>query len=189
MKKTFIKLICAFIPSKTMRREIRDRFSRSDGYNNKWTRQIRATAKKVGKNLWCGAPVILNKNTYLGDSVHFNGCRVYGEGRVSIGSHFHSGVELMIIAQNHNYDGGEHIPYSPRDYTYKDIEIGDFVWVGSRVIILPGTKIGEGAIIQAGAVVRGEVPPHAIAGGNPAEVFKYRNIEHFKKLKAQGKFN
>ena len=33
-----------------------------------------------------------------------------------------------------------------------------------------------------------EIPPYAIAGGNPAKVFKYRNIEHFQKLKAEGKF-
>ncbi len=56
-------------------------------------------------------------------------------------------------------------------------------------MILPGTKIGEGAIIQGGAVVHGEIPPYAIAGGNPAKVFKYRDIEHFKKLKAEGKFH
>ena len=55
-------------------------------------------------------------------------------------------------------------------------------------MILPGTKIGEGAIIQGGSVVHGEIPPYAIAGGNPAKVFKYRDIEHFKKLKAEGKF-
>ena len=94
----------------------------------------------------------------------------------------------MIIAQNHNYDKGEAIPYD-NTYIYKDIEIGDFVWIGSNVTILPGTKIGEGAIIQGGAVVHGEIPPYAIAGGNPAKVFKYRDIEHFKKLKAEGKFH
>ena len=71
---------------------------------------------------------------------------------------------------------------------YKDVTIDDFVWLGSRVTILPGTKIGEGAIIQAGSVVHGEIPPYAIAGGNPAKVFKYRDIEHFKKLKAEGRF-
>ena len=87
-----------------------------------------------------------------------------------------------MITQNHNYDHGTQIPYTPKDFIYKDIEIGDFVWVGSRVMILPGTKIGKGAIIQGGAVVHGEIPPYAIAGGNPAKVFKYRDKEHFDKL-------
>ena len=86
-------------------------------------------------------------------------------------------------------DEGEHIPYSPDDYIYKDIEIGDLVWCGLRVTILPGTKIGEGAIIQAGAVVRSEIPACAIVGGNPAKVFKYRNKEHFYKLKQEARFH
>ena len=43
--------------------------------------------------------------------------------------------------------------------------------IGSNVTILPGTTIGEGAIIQAGAVVHGEIPPCAIVGGNPAKDF------------------
>ena len=57
----------------------------------------------------------------------------------------------------------------------------------SRSGVLPWTHIGEGAIIQASAVVHGDIPPYAIAGGNPAKVFKYRDIEHFQKLKAEGK--
>jgi acetyltransferase-like isoleucine patch superfamily enzyme len=55
-------------------------------------------------------------------------------------------------------------------------------------MILPGTHIGEGAIIQGGAVVHGDIPPFSIAGGNPAKVFKYRNKEHFEKLKNEKRF-
>lgn len=77
----------------------------------------------------------------------------------------------------------------PYDHTYicKSIIIEDFVWLGSRVTILPGVRIGEGAIIQAGAVVSCDIPLYAIAGGNPARVFKYRDVDHFKKLKAAKK--
>ncbi|GHV46300.1 hypothetical protein FACS1894204_07620 [Synergistales bacterium] len=49
--------------------------------------------------------------------------------------------------------------------------------------------IGEGAIIQAGSVVVSDIPPYAIAGGAPAKVFKYRNREHFERLKAEGKYH
>lgn len=45
----------------------------------------------------------------------------------------------------------------------------------------------DGLRFQAGAVVHGEIPLYAIAGGNPAKVFKYRDFEHFQKLKAEGK--
>ena len=80
------------------------------------------------------------------------------------------------------------LPYNDDPIINKDVIIEDFVWIGKRVTILPGTKIGEGAVIQAGAVVHGEIPSCAIAGGNPAKVFKYRDIEHYEKLKAEEKF-
>lgn len=159
-----------------------------NGFDNEWTRTIHKKCKCAGR-VWCGGPTSLTKHCELDDYVHFNGCEVHGDGRVIFGKHFHSGVQLLIITRNHNYDTGQHIPYSPDDYIRKDVVIGDFVWIGSRVTILPGTKIGEGAIIQAGAVVHGEIPPCAIVGGNPAKVFMYRNKEHFYKLKEQGKFN
>ena len=143
-------------------------------------------AKFIGKNLHVNSFSCVNKNTELGDYVSFNGMQIHGEGKVKIGNHFHSGIECLIITQNHNYEG-EMIPYD-KTYIYKDVVIDNFVWLGSRVMILPGTHIGEGAIIQGGAVVHGEIPPYAIAGGNPAKVFKYRDIEHFKKLKEEGKF-
>jgi acetyltransferase-like isoleucine patch superfamily enzyme len=54
---------------------------------------------------------------------------------------------------------------------------------------LGGVSIGEGAIVQAGAVVVKDIPPYAIAGGNPAKVFKYRDIDHFQKLKEEKKFH
>nr|WP_141412120.1 DapH/DapD/GlmU-related protein [Alistipes communis] len=52
--------------------------------------------------------------------------------------------------------------------------IGDDVWIGTRVIILPGVKIGSGAVIAAGAVVSRNVPDFAIVGGIPARVIKMR---------------
>ena len=148
--------------------------------------QILKTAKSIGKNFYCGSPSCVNSNTIIKDYVCFNGMYINGGGNVIIGSYFHSGIECMIITQNHDYDTGALIPYGI-GYSYKDVVIEDFVWLGRRVTILPGTKIGEGAIIQAGAVVHGNIPPYAIAGGNPAIVFKYREVEHFKKLKDMGK--
>jgi acetyltransferase-like isoleucine patch superfamily enzyme len=93
-----------------------------------------------------------------------------------------------MITQIHNYDHGNKIPYDDT-YIYKDILIKDNVWLGSRVIILGGVTVGEGAIIQAGSVVVSDIPDYAIAGGHPAKVFKYRDKEHYKKLKKQGKFH
>lgn len=133
-------------------------------------------------------PSSVTKNTFLGSNVHFNGLVVSGGGKVTIGDNFHSGPDCLFICQNHNFDNGGAIPYDST-YIHKDIEIGSNVWLGSRVIVLGGVKIGEGAIIQAGSCVVSDIPPYAIAGGHPAKVFSQRNVEHYEKLKAEGKFH
>jgi FkbH-like protein len=52
------------------------------------------------------------------------------------------------------------------------IEIGDHVWLASRVTVLPGTRIGEGSVITAGSIVSGDIPPRVVAGGAPARVVR-----------------
>lgn len=133
-------------------------------------------------------PTRLTENTFLGSNVHFNGLVINGGGKVVIGDNFHSGPDCLFICQNHNFDTGTAIPYDDT-YLYKDIEIEDNVWLGSRVIVLGGVRIGEGAIIQAGSCVVNDIPPYAIAGGHPAKVFRRRDVKHYEKLKAEGKFH
>lgn len=58
--------------------------------------------------------------------------------------------------------------------TKGNIEIEDDVWIGNDSIILSGVRIGQGAVVAAGAVVTKDVPPYAIVGGVPAKVIKYR---------------
>ena len=57
-------------------------------------------------------------------------------------------------------------------------EIGNDVWIGDHVVIMSGVKIGNGAIVAAGAVVTRDVPPYAIVGGVPARIIKYRFDEN-----------
>lgn len=149
---------------------------------------VKRKARACGANLKVNYYSTVNSNTVLGRNVNFNGMNIKGGGKVEIGDNFHSGGECLMITQNHNYDFGEAIPYDST-YIYKDIYIGDNVWLGDRVIILGGVNIGEGAIIQAGSVVVKDIPAFAIAGGHPAMVFKYRNIEHYNELKKDGKFH
>ena len=52
--------------------------------------------------------------------------------------------------------------------------IGNDVWIGKRAIIKAGVKIGDGAVVGAGAVVTKDVPPYAIVAGVPAKIIKYR---------------
>lgn len=130
---------------------------------------------------------LLSKNTYLGRNTNFNGLRVYGGGKVSIGDNFHSGKGCYIITQVHNYRGNK-IPYDDT-YVYKSVTIEDNVWFGMNVAVLSSCVIGEGAIVQAGAVVVGDIPPLAIAGGNPAKVFSYRDKDHYMRLKNNASFH
>lgn len=58
-----------------------------------------------------------------------------------------------------------------------NITIGNDVWIGRNVLILPGCNIGNGAIIGAGAVVAGNIPPYSIAIGNPCKVVRSRFTE------------
>jgi chloramphenicol O-acetyltransferase type B len=151
-------------------------------------RKVTKQAARVGNGLKINYKSHVTGSTYLGDNVNFNGMIISGRGRVTIGNNFHSGSECLIISQNHNFDNGRTIPYDYDSYIVKDITIGDNVWIGSRVIILAGVEIGEGAIVQAGAVVTKNVPKFGIAGGNPAKVFKYRNQEHYSLLKEKEMF-
>lgn len=127
--------------------------------------------------------------THLDDNVHFNGMEIGGCGTVRIGRNFHSGKDCLMIAQDHKYDDGDQIPYDSERYNCRNITIDDNVWLGSRVIVLGGATIREGAIIQAGSVVVGEIPRCSVAGGHPARVFKIRDIAHYERLKQQHKFN
>ena len=91
------------------------------------------------------------------------------------------------MTEYHNYEG-EAIPYDAT-YIVKDVMIEDNVWIGTRVIILGGITIGEGAIIQAGSVITEDIPKYAIAGGHPAKVYAFRDKEHYEILKKLKKFH
>ncbi len=131
--------------------------------------------------------VRLTDRTYLGRNCSFNGIEVVGLGKFIVGDNFHSGKDILVITQIHNYNKGTKIPYDSKRI-YKDVIIEDNVWIGARVTILGGVRIGEGAIIQAGSVVSMDIPEYAIAGGHPAKTFAYRDIEHYKNLKKERKF-
>lgn len=151
------------------------------------TLKARFIVSECGTNLFIGGPCYFTKNVKIGNSCNFNGFRVQGVGRLIIGDYFHSGIECMAITSNHNYEGNS-IPYDTT-HICKTIKIGDFVWLGNRVIILPGVNIGNGAVIAAGSVVTKDVPDYAVVGGNPARIIKYRNIEHFEQLRKEKKYH
>ena len=130
----------------------------------------------------------VNRKTVIGEFSVICGLRIAGDGVVEIGRNCHIAPEVLILTQNHDYDDGVRIPYGDR-FHEKPVRIADFVWIGQRVTILPGATIGEGAIVQAGSVVHGKIPPMSIVGGNPARAFAKRNEAHFLGLKANGSYD
>lgn len=163
----------------------RNVFKRLIGAYHRW--RVRARAGAVGPGLAVWGATSVTAETEIGAHCNFNGMRVRGRGRVVFGDYFHSGDGCQIITHVHNYHGTA-IPYDAT-LRHKDVVIEPFVWFGSNVLVLGGVRIGEGAIVQAGAVVVKDVPRCAIVGGNPAQVFKWRDVEHFDRLKAEGKFH
>lgn len=86
-----------------------------------------------------------------------------------------------LVDSHIDYDHGEALPFGSKNVV-KGVLIGDYVWIGQRAILLPGCEIGDGAIVQAGAVVHGKVPPLSIVGGNPAVIFAERDKVHYERL-------
>lgn len=95
-------------------------------------------------------------------------------GPVKIGKNVMLGPEVAIYTHNHAHDDID-IPMIYQGYTQNQpVIIEDNVWIGRRVLIMPGVHIGTGAIVAAGAVVTKDVNSYSIVGGNPARHIKFR---------------
>lgn len=94
---------------------------------------------------------------------------------VTIDDYLMMGEDVLFLGGSHGFDRTD-IPMGHQGNGEKTpLHIAGDVWIGARVIVLPGCKrIGHGAIIGAGAVVTKDVPDWAVVGGNPAVVLKYR---------------
>lgn len=105
----------------------------------------------------------------IGDHVYLGtGVVLDVMGRVAVGPHTLIAPGCFITDHNHGIQPGRFIDQQPCGIG--PVTIGEDVWLGAQVIILPGVSIGDGAVVGAGAVVTGDVPPGAIAVGVPARV-------------------
>ena len=122
------------------------------------------------------------KKFSMGEGSHIkSGTFIECSGGVTIGSYFHTGRGLTIFSTSHNWKNGTKIPYDNTSIN-KPVIIGDFVWFGANVTILPGTYVGDGVVVSAGSVIRGNIPELAIVAGNPAVVIGYRDKETYLNL-------
>ena len=92
------------------------------------------------------------------------------------------GSYFITSSANHPMNGFTTYPFrifKPETFGYKDLPVKDTVvghdvWIGQNAAIMPGVKIGAGAIVAAAAVVTRDVPPYAVVGGNPASIIRMR---------------
>lgn len=108
----------------------------------------------------------------IGSNSVINGkCRMDNKSSITIGSNVSISQEVMIISADHDPDSSV---FAGRDLP---VVIDDYVFIGSRATILPGVRIGKGAVIAAGAVVNKDVEPYHIVGGVPAKFIRLRSAD------------
>lgn len=95
-------------------------------------------------------------------------------GSITLGDDVLFGPDVLVTAASYRYDLG--CPVTAQPMAEGDVIIGNDVWLATRAIILPGTIIGDGSIVAAGAVVKGEFPAMSIIAGSPARVVSKRVI-------------
>ena len=111
-----------------------------------------------GRKIFIGEHNVINRGCVL-DGRHYT---------ISTGRNVSIGPESVILTLGHD-------PQSP-EFVCRggNVEIGDYAWLGYRVLVLPGVKIGVGAVVGAGSVVTKNVEPYTIVAGNPARVIGQR---------------
>lgn len=118
-----------------------------------------------------GDGIEIGDNSGIGTNAQIS--NVANAGEVIIGNDVMMGPDVLILVRIHNHSDSD-IPMNRQGEIIKKVVINDDVWIGARVIILPGVSVGKGSIIGAGSVVTKDVPPYSIVGGVPAKIIKWR---------------
>ena len=139
----------------------------------------RFLAKKIFKK--AGNRINIEKGAFFGSGSEIEigdysgiGINAQISGPVKIGKYVMMGPEVMIFTSNHNFSKKNNPMIMQGDSKAETVVIEDDVWIGARVIILPGVTIHTGSIIAAGSIVTKDVKAYSIVGGNPAELIKMR---------------
>jgi len=121
-------------------------------------------------NVRPSASLANSHNIFLGENVHVQRHVYIWAGKnstIMIGDNTIIGPGSFITSDNHGTKRNQLIREQPGDE--RDIIIGSDVWLGAYSIVLPGIKIGDGAVIAAGSVVTKDVAPYTIVAGVPAK--------------------
>ena len=132
---------------------------------------------QIGNGVFIGRNTILsckNGDILIDDhaNIGFN-CEIFSGSRVRLGANTLVAAYTYLVGGDHLYDRTD-LPVLQQGRTARGIDVDDNVWLGAHVVVSDGSKVGRDAIIGAGAVVIGEIPPFHIAAGVPAKVIRDR---------------
>lgn len=120
--------------------------------------------------------ITIGKNCYIGSRN-----TIYASGKVEIGDNCAFAEDIMIFTSNHNYKSSTMVPFDNHSII-QDVFIGNNVWIGTRVMVMAGCKVEDGAIIAAGSVISKSIPSCAIVAGNPAKIIGWRDKKQYERI-------
>ncbi len=134
---------------------------------------VRQFVAKCGKDINVERKANISTRIEIGDHSGI-GVEANIYGKTIIGNDVMMGPWCVIHTENHVFSDVDRPMRLQGMSEERPVVIGDDVWIGGRVTILPGITIGHGAVIGACSVVTKDVPPYAVVAGNPARIVKYR---------------
>ena len=145
-----------------------------------WLRGV--LARRIFKS--CGPGVLIKHGAYFGSGSEVElgarsqiGHNARIDHDVVIGADVLMGPDVVMMSAGHEYSDPT-LPINQQGQTpRRPIHIGNDVWIGTRVVVLPGVHIGDGAVVGANAVVTRDVPPRAVVAGVPARLIHMRGAQ------------
>ncbi|MDU1322291.1 sugar O-acetyltransferase [Clostridium sporogenes] len=135
-----------------------------------------------GSNLWITAPFFVDygNNIYFGNNCEVNmNCTFLDDNKIIIGNNVLIAPNVQIYTAFHPTNAQERFGEVKEDGSFEfcktqtaPVVIGNNVWIGGGVIIMPGVTIGDNVVIGAGSVVTKDIPSNKIAYGNPCRVVR-----------------
>ncbi len=142
-----------------------------------WLRRLllKGIAESLGKG------VIVKYQCYIGKGIGLVvgdrsqlGQNARIDQQVTFGDDVVMGPDVVIMTNAHRFDD-VNIPINQQgNFPLAPVTVGNDVWLGTGVIVMPGVTIGDGSVVGAGSIVTKDIPPYSIAVGNPAKVLRKR---------------
>lgn len=146
------------------------------GYRN---RLLRGVLGSLGTGVYFswGIKLVEPAKITVADRCQFsNSTILQGTGGLAFGESCLIGFENIFLTMTHRSDDLG-VPVRDQGYFQEPVALGDNVWTGCRVTVLPGVTIGSHSIIASGSVVTRDVPEGVVAAGVPARVVKGRSVD------------